>query len=56
MDGMRVIDKGVTADDWVVIDGLQRAIPGAKVSPKRAEQTATGEPAKAPAADAPKKP
>ena len=52
IDGMRVIDKGVTAQDWVVIDGLQRAIPGAKVTPKRAEQTATGEAAPAAKPDA----
>lgn len=59
VDGMRVIDKGVTAEDWVVIDGLQRAIPGAKVAPKRAGQTAAGEkpPADKPgAAGAPSKP
>jgi membrane fusion protein, multidrug efflux system len=55
IDGMRVINKGVTADDWIVVDGLQRAIPGAKVSPKRAEQTATGEklPADKPPSDTP---
>ncbi|MGE5145466.1 MAG: efflux RND transporter periplasmic adaptor subunit [Candidatus Eiseniibacteriota bacterium] len=56
VDGMRVIDKGIAADEWVVIDGLQRAIPGAKVSPKRAETAATGQAAPAPAVDAPKKP
>ena len=34
VDGMRVISKGVTADDWVVVDGIQRAIPGSKVNPQ----------------------
>jgi multidrug efflux system membrane fusion protein len=32
-DGMVVILKGVQAQDWVVVDGLQRARPGAKVRP-----------------------
>lgn len=31
---MRVIDGGLKADDRVVIDGLQRAIPGQKVEPQ----------------------
>jgi RND family efflux transporter MFP subunit len=32
---MRVITKGVTADDWVIVDGILRTRPGATVSPKR---------------------
>ena len=35
VNGMRVITKGITADDWVVADGIQRAIPGSKVNPQR---------------------
>jgi RND family efflux transporter MFP subunit len=35
VNGMRVIAKGVTADDLVVTDGIQRAIPGSKVNPQR---------------------
>ena len=31
--GMRVIEEGLKADDWVVVSGLQRARPGAKVTP-----------------------
>jgi RND family efflux transporter MFP subunit len=31
VDTMRVIDEGVTTADWVVVNGLQRARPGAKV-------------------------
>ncbi|MDR3536312.1 MAG: efflux RND transporter periplasmic adaptor subunit [Acetobacteraceae bacterium] len=42
---MRVIDKGVTADDRVVVDGIQRAIPGAKVDPT--VQTAAAAPTNA---------
>jgi multidrug efflux system membrane fusion protein len=52
-DGMRVITQGLGADDRVVIDGLQRAIPGSKVTP-REEAPAPAPPA--PAAAAPAKP
>lgn len=31
----RVIEAGLAAGDWVVTEGLQRAIPGAKVAPQR---------------------
>jgi len=34
-DGLRVIKSGVTAEDWVVVRGIQRARPGQKVTPKR---------------------
>ncbi len=33
--GLRVVRDGITADSWVVVNGLQRARPGAKVAPKR---------------------
>jgi RND family efflux transporter MFP subunit len=33
---MRVIDKGITEDDRVVVAGLLRAIPGQKVDPQAA--------------------
>ena len=32
--GLRVIRSGLDADDRVVIDGLMRAMPGAKVAPQ----------------------
>lgn len=32
----RVIETGLGPSDWVVTDGLQRAIPGAKVAPQKA--------------------
>jgi RND family efflux transporter MFP subunit len=44
-DGMRVIAQGLSAEDRVVIDGLQRAIPGSKVTPREAA-TAAPAPAK----------
>ena len=41
-DGMRVIEQGLSADDLVVVDGLQRAIPGSKVTPREAVAAPTG--------------
>ncbi len=46
---LRVIEEGVKPDDWVVINGLQMANPGAKVNPEKGaplqplQQTPTGE-------------
>lgn len=36
VDTLRVIESDLRPDDWVVIDGIQRARPGAKVNPQRA--------------------
>jgi RND family efflux transporter MFP subunit len=36
LDGLRRVDSGLAGDEAVIINGLQRARPGAKVSPKRA--------------------
>jgi RND family efflux transporter MFP subunit len=33
IDGLRVIRKGVEAEDWIIIKGVQRARDGAKVTP-----------------------
>jgi len=35
-DGLRVIREGLMPDDRVIVDGLQRARVGAKVSPHAA--------------------
>jgi multidrug efflux pump subunit AcrA (membrane-fusion protein) len=35
VDGMRVIEKGLEAADWVITQGLLRARPGAVVEPER---------------------
>ena len=35
IDGMRVIQEGLRAGEWVVVKGLQRARPGAQVDPER---------------------
>ena len=36
-DGMRVIEEGVEPGDWVIVNGLQRARPGAKVEPEQVD-------------------
>jgi multidrug efflux system membrane fusion protein len=33
-DELRVIESGITANDWIVTDGIQRAVPGQKVNPE----------------------
>ena len=35
VDGLRVITEGLSASDWVVVNGLQRARPGTVVKPIR---------------------
>jgi RND family efflux transporter MFP subunit len=35
VDGLRVIESGIEASDWVVVNGLLRARPGSKVTPQR---------------------
>ena len=37
---LRVIEDGVTKNDWVVVNGLQRARPGATVNPERTTMAA----------------
>ncbi len=32
-----IIESGLDPDDWVVIEGIQQAFPGAKVAPQRSE-------------------
>jgi multidrug efflux pump subunit AcrA (membrane-fusion protein) len=39
-NGMRVIKSGISADDEVIINGLQRAKPGAKVRVARSNKDA----------------
>jgi len=37
IDGMRVIEEGLKDSDWVVVNGMQRARPGAKVEPEKTD-------------------
>lgn len=38
VDGMRVISQGITMDDRVIINGVQKARPGAPITPIETEQ------------------
>jgi hypothetical protein len=40
VDGLRVIEEGLQPSDWVIVNGLQRARPGAKVDPERTDMRA----------------
>ena len=40
VDGMRVVQEGLTPEEWVVVNGLQRARPRSKVKPRQAPTTA----------------
>jgi RND family efflux transporter MFP subunit len=39
VDGLRVIEEGLRPGEWVVVNGLQRARPGAKVAPERIDMS-----------------
>jgi RND family efflux transporter MFP subunit len=39
VDGLRVIESGLKADDKIVVAGIQRAVPGQKVDPQPAAPT-----------------
>jgi RND family efflux transporter MFP subunit len=45
VQGMRVIEEGLKGDDRVVVDGIQRARPGAKVTPVQEGAAAATAPA-----------
>jgi multidrug efflux pump subunit AcrA (membrane-fusion protein) len=48
IEGMRVIETGLSADDRVIVSGLLRAVPGEKVDPQTqtaADQGASSKPA-----------
>ena len=37
VDGLRVIEEGLRSEDWVVVNGIQRARPGGKVDPEKTD-------------------
>ena len=41
VDGLRVVTQGLTADDNVIVNGLMRARPGAKVTPQQSSTAST---------------
>jgi RND family efflux transporter MFP subunit len=34
-DGLRVVERGIAAGEWVITNGIQRVRPGVQVSPQR---------------------
>jgi RND family efflux transporter MFP subunit len=44
VDGLRVITQGLTPDDNVIINGLMRARPGAKVTPQQSNTASASTP------------
>ncbi len=34
-DGLRIVEDGLRSEDWVIVRGIQRARPGAKVAPEQ---------------------
>jgi RND family efflux transporter MFP subunit len=41
VDDLRVIEEGLKGDEWVVVNGILRAIPGRPVTPQKQEPAAT---------------
>jgi RND family efflux transporter MFP subunit len=35
VDGLRVVEKGLNGDEWIIVNGVQRARDGVKVTPER---------------------
>jgi membrane fusion protein, multidrug efflux system len=50
-DGMVVIEKGLSESDRIIVNGIQRARPGAKVKPTQASPPAAETPAKTKASE-----
>lgn len=46
VDGLRVIEEGVGKDDRIIVNGLQRARPGAKVEPEQIDMATLTESAR----------
>jgi RND family efflux transporter MFP subunit len=42
VDNLRVIEEGLTGKEWIVIRGIQKAIPGRRVTPERQDLRASG--------------
>jgi RND family efflux transporter MFP subunit len=53
IDGLRVIEEGLGAEDWVIVEGIQRARPGSQVAAERNAAGAKSAPDAAPAAAMP---
>jgi RND family efflux transporter MFP subunit len=49
-NGLRSVTEGITAQDWIVVNGIQRARPGTTVAPQKVSMRAGAAAAPAPAA------
>jgi multidrug efflux system membrane fusion protein len=49
-NGLRAVTDGVTAQDWIVVNGIQRARPGTTVAPQKVSMRPGAPAAAAPAA------
>jgi multidrug efflux system membrane fusion protein len=47
MDGLRVVREGLNSNDWVIVNGLMSARPGAKVAATRSSGAVAAQPAAA---------
>lgn len=52
-DGLQVVSEGLQPQDWIIVNGLQRARPGKPVTPQRAEMPTRGIAARQPASSQP---
>ena len=50
-EGMRAIDKGIAAGEWVITSGIQRVRPGITVKPQQTSTAERGDAPPAPAAE-----
>ena len=55
-DGLRVVEEGVKSGEWVVVNGIQRARPGATVDPKKIDMASLSVSARRKAASGQKQP
>ena len=37
IDHLRVIRGGLTGQEWIIVKGIQKAVPGRKVTPEKSE-------------------
>ena len=44
-DSLRVIEEGIEASDWIIVNGMQRALPGSQVRPLREAMRGADSPA-----------
>ena len=42
VDHLRVVEEGLTGKEWIVIKGIQKAIPGRPVTPERQDLRTSG--------------